>query len=161
MAIAARRRGDLQRALALQNEHKFILNTYLVGASVYYERLFRLELSRSVILAHMNAFQEAIKVAEEASRIADEVLRKPAQIARARDVLGLIYFYLGRYNDALAYFQEARRIFHRAHLERDAVIAQLFEGPCLPHEGAAAPGTPLGRGQRPRKGGNDLQKTQQ
>ncbi len=131
MAIAARRRGDLQRALALQDEHKHILDTYLASTPVYYERLFRLQLSRSVIFVHMNAFQEAIEAAEEARRIADKVLRRPAQIARARDVLGLIYFYLGRYNDALAHFQEARRIFHQVHLERDAVIAQLFETQCL------------------------------
>ncbi len=131
MAIAARRRGDLNRALALQNEHKSILNTHLVGTPVYYERLFRLELSRSVIFVHMNAFQSAIEAAEEARRVADEVLCRPAQIARARNVLGLIHFYLGRYNDALAYFQEARRIFLQAHLERDAVVAQLFETQCL------------------------------
>lgn len=131
MAIAARRRGDLRKALALQDEHRQILDTHLADTPVYYDRLFLLQLSRAVIFVHMNAFQKAVEAAQEALYIAEHVLKQPARSARAKDSLGLIYFYMGRYNDALAHFQEARRIFRQTHLERDAVIAQLFETQCL------------------------------
>ncbi len=131
LAIVCRRRGDLNRALALQDEHKRILDRYVPDTSEYYSRLFRLQLNSSIIYVHMNAFQEAIQAAQEALRIAEQIMKQPARVARAKDSLGLIYFYKGAYNDALAYFQEARRIFEASHLERDAVIARLFETRCL------------------------------
>ncbi|MDQ7028497.1 MAG: CHAT domain-containing protein [Ardenticatenia bacterium] len=131
MAIVCRRRGDLSRALALQDEHERFLSQCPLTPSEYYNRLFRLHLNRSIIFIHLNAFQEAIQVVQEALHIAENIIKQPARVARAKDSLGLIYFYKGAYNDALAYFQEARRTFEACHLQRDAVIARLFETQCL------------------------------
>lgn len=130
LAIACARRGEYARAMNLYDELAEVLETHLNEHPIYPDMVFPLHLNRSNMLRYLNDYEQAVAEAQVALALAQEY-ENDVRIARARDSLGLTYYFLGRYNDSIACFRKARATFRAANLERDAVVAQLFEARCL------------------------------
>lgn len=111
--------AEFDRALALYEQH---------GATA--GSVAGLEYDRAIVLRNLGRFEESIA----ASQRAIDMLTHTGQgirLARARQSLGVTFFVLGRYNDALAGLEEAKDAFLQDGRQRDALLADLFISDCL------------------------------
>lgn len=92
----------------------------------------RVEINRAIVLRNLGRFEESITTNQT---VLDDYLdRWPDQllaIARAQQNLGVTYFLLGRYNEALTLFDEASDAFLADGRERHAMLVELFVSDCL------------------------------
>jgi CHAT domain-containing protein len=82
-------------------------------------------INRAFVLRNLGRFQESLVANEQALTIAEE-LGQTANIARAKENLGITYFVLGQFNKAHVYLQEARDLFLADQRYRDAILVELF-----------------------------------
>ncbi len=134
MAIACQRKGDTAKALEIYNEIVAMLEGQTLfrnedERTFHTEQRFRTYLNRSNALRDMDHFQEALDSAFKALEIAN-TLSGSIPRGKAFDSIGITYFFLGRYNDALHYFQKARDAFQEANAERDYIVEELFATQC-------------------------------
>ncbi|KPL89147.1 CHAT domain-containing protein [Ardenticatena maritima] len=134
MAIACQRKGDTATALEIYNEIVAMLEGQTSFRSedertFHTEQRFRTYLNRSNALRDMDRFHEALDSVFKALEIAN-TLSGSIPRGKAFDSIGITYFFLGRYNDALHYFQKARDAFQEANAERDYIVEELFATQC-------------------------------
>jgi CHAT domain-containing protein/tetratricopeptide (TPR) repeat protein len=86
--------------------------------------------NRVVCLRNLGRFDEAIAT----SQLAQEEFQRLGQTieaARARQNMGITYYVLGRYNEALDHFDQVYPIFTADNRRRDAAMLDLFISDCL------------------------------
>lgn len=86
--------------------------------------------NRVVCLRNLGKFDEAIATSQNAQ---DELARQGQTIeaARSRQNLGVTYYVLGRYNEALDHFDQVYPIFTADNRRRDAAMLDLVISDCL------------------------------
>lgn len=88
-------------------------------------RLSLAQMNRAIVLRNLGRFQESIAANQEALRTAIK-FAQTANVARARQNLGITYFVLGRFSQAHALLQQARDAFLEDRRFRDAILVELF-----------------------------------
>ncbi len=82
-------------------------------------------INRAFVLRNLGRFQESLEANQDALQTAVK-LSQTANIARAKENLGITYFVLGQFNKAHVYLQEARDLFLKDQRYRDAILVELF-----------------------------------
>ncbi len=95
-------------------------------------RLPLAQMNRAIVLRNLGRFTESIAANQEALQAAEK-LAQTANVARAKQNLGITYFVLGRFTEAHALLQEARDIFLADGRHRDAILVELFISDGLLH----------------------------
>ncbi|GAB4517334.1 MAG: CHAT domain-containing protein [Anaerolineae bacterium] len=92
--------------------------------------LARVEHNRHNVLRNLGRFDEALEAGQRALDLL-EATGQRIEAARARQNLGVTYFLLGRYNQAIRLLESARDAFWADHRARDTLLADLFLSDCL------------------------------
>lgn len=82
-------------------------------------------INRAFVLRNLGRFQESIEANHTALQTSIK-FSQTANIARAKENLGITYFVLGQFNKAHVYLQEARDLFFKDQRYRDAILVELF-----------------------------------
>lgn len=85
---------------------------------------------RAITLRNLGQFEAALQAAQDAEAAMSR-LGQRIEAARARQNRALTYFVLGRYNEALALYDQVRDIFMDDGRQRDAILVELFASDCL------------------------------
>lgn len=91
--------------------------------------LLRVELNRGILLRNLGRFEESILALKAAQKF--QQLGQSITAAQAHQNLGMTYFVMGRYNEALTLLDTARDIFLDDGRERHAMLTELFVSDCL------------------------------
>ncbi len=82
-------------------------------------------INRAFVLRNLGRFEESLEANHAALRTA-EMNKQTANIARAKENLGITYAVLGQFNQAHVQLQQARDIFLKGERYRDAILVELF-----------------------------------
>ncbi|MCA9917130.1 MAG: tetratricopeptide repeat protein, partial [Anaerolineales bacterium] len=93
------------------------------------EPLLVVELNRGILLRNLGRFEESIQALEAAQKF--ELLGQSITAAKAHQNLGMTYFVMGRYNEALTLLNTARDTFFDDGRERHAMLTELLMSDCL------------------------------
>lgn len=93
------------------------------------EPLLRAELNRGILLRNLGRFEESIAAIKQA--LAYKELGQSITAAQAQQNLGMTYFVMGRYNEALKLLDAARETFLDDGRERHAMLTELLMSDCL------------------------------
>ena len=93
------------------------------------EPLLGVELNRGILLRNLGRFNESIQALKAAQKF--EQLGQSITAAQARQNLGMTYFVMGRYNEALTLLNTARDTFFDDGRERHAMLTELLMSDCL------------------------------
>lgn len=120
-AIYGRRGQDeqaLQRILEVEGAYKQL-------GEEGQRRLPLAQMNRALVLRNLGQYEASIAINKTALATAEQ-LAQNANIARAKQILGMTYFVVGRINEALVLLQDARDIFLADERDRDAILVDLF-----------------------------------
>ncbi len=118
--------GDYAKASALFDRARRIFEQ---ANEVNPTHLIYVELNRSVVLRNLDRFTEAEAAAIDARHMADQQGMNIVA-ARADQSLAITYYFLGRYNEALRLFDQARQVFASSGLRREVIVVNLFATNC-------------------------------
>ncbi len=90
----------------------------------------RVELNRAVVLRNLGRFEESIQASQAALEMQNR-LGMRVSAAVARQSLGVTYFVMGRFNEALEMLDQARQVFLEDGRPRHAMLVELFTSDCL------------------------------
>lgn len=88
------------------------------------------EHNRAMSLRNLGRFQESMQASERAHAVQMRLDNK-IEAARAQQELGVTYFVLGRYNEALRLLEETVAVFAGDGLRRHAIRGELYINDCL------------------------------
>lgn len=127
MAIIPGRLGQDREALQLLDRASEL---YLQHGEETAKRLDVVDMNRSILLRNLGRFDEAIAINK---RILETQLKqnKPVAAARSQQNLGMTYFVLGRYNEALTLLDAAQQGFRGDGRYRHAMLVKLLTSECL------------------------------
>ena len=86
--------------------------------------------NRAIVLRNLGRFEESIASSQNAIDLY-QTLEQAVGLARAQQNLGMTYFVVGRYNEALALLDEARAVYLKDGRQRDAMLVEVFTSDCL------------------------------
>jgi CHAT domain-containing protein/tetratricopeptide (TPR) repeat protein len=86
--------------------------------------------NRAICLCYLGRFEESIQASQTALAV-QERLNNTVEVARVRQILGVTYFMLGRYNEALTLLEEVRHLFLSSELYRHSARLDLYICDCL------------------------------
>lgn len=89
-----------------------------------------IETNRAIYLHNLGRLKEAIRASQVAIEVGTQ-LGQSAEVARAQENLALIYSTIGRLNEALQLWQQARETFMADNRQRDALLVDLDTNECL------------------------------
>jgi tetratricopeptide (TPR) repeat protein len=124
--ITAYKLGDYAKALALFDRARQRFEQ--IGEANLQDHV-HVELNRSVVLRSLDRFTEAESAAIQARCMATG-RGMNVVAARADQSLAITYYFLGRYNEALKLFDQARQEFASFGLKREILVANLFATNC-------------------------------
>jgi CHAT domain-containing protein/tetratricopeptide (TPR) repeat protein len=127
LAIVYGRQADDAHALAMFGRAR---EYYLKAGPEGEAALPWVEHNRAMVLCNLGQFDASI----QASLASQEMLAATGQrveVARSQQNLGVTYYLLGRYNEALALLDRARDVFFQDGRERDAILVDLSTSDCL------------------------------
>lgn len=93
------------------------------------QSLLGVELNRGILLRNLGRFEESIQALKTAQKF--EQFGQSITAAQAQQNLGMTYFVMGQYNEALTLLDTARETFLGDGRERHAVVTELLTSECL------------------------------
>ncbi|MBK7897542.1 MAG: CHAT domain-containing protein [Candidatus Promineifilaceae bacterium] len=92
-------------------------------------QLLRVDLNRGILLRNLGRFNESIQALKAAQKF--QQLGQSITAAQAQQNLGMTYFVMGRYNEALTLLDAARETFLNDGREKHALLTELLISECL------------------------------
>jgi CHAT domain-containing protein/tetratricopeptide (TPR) repeat protein len=86
--------------------------------------------NRAICLCYLGRFEESLQASQTALAV-QERLNNSVEGARVRQIRGVTYFMLGRYNEALNLLEEVRNLFVSSDLHRHSARLDLYICDCL------------------------------
>jgi tetratricopeptide (TPR) repeat protein len=127
MGIIFSRLGDDVRALSTFTKAR---DLFEMEGNTAEGNLALSEMNRGIILRNLGRFAASISAISVAFEILAD-LNQDVEAARARQNLGITYYFQGRFNEALKEMDYARSVFLKDGRSRDAMLIDLFISECL------------------------------